>query len=67
MTEEPDGSLTVRVTACGFVEMAWFLDMWGDAVEVLAPAPLRAMVDRHPRGDFPALPSRASPGQLHPS
>ena len=39
MTYEPDGSLTVRFTASGLLEMAWFLYMWGDAVEVLAPAP----------------------------
>lgn len=56
MTEEADGSLTVRFTASGHLEMAWHLYMWGDAVTVLAPEPLRAMVDRHRRGDFPALP-----------
>ena len=56
MTDERDGSLTVRFTASGHLEMAWHLYMWGDAVEVLAPEPLRAMVNRHRRGDFPALP-----------
>lgn len=56
MTEVEDGSLTVRFTASGHLEMAWHLYMWGDAVEVLAPEPLRDMVDRHRRGDFPALP-----------
>ena len=56
MTEGEDGSLTVRFIASGHLEMAWFLYMWGEAVEVLAPEPLRAMVDRHRRGDFPALP-----------
>lgn len=56
MTEEPDGSLTVRFAASGHLEMAWHLYMWGDAVEVLAPEPLRQMVARHRRGDFPALP-----------
>lgn len=56
MTEGEDGSLTVRFTASGHLEMAWHLYMWGDAVEVLAPEPLRAIVDRHRRGDFPALP-----------
>lgn len=56
MIEEPDGSLTVRFTASGHLEMAWHLYMWGDAVEVLAPTALRAMVERHRRGDFPALP-----------
>lgn len=56
MTDEPDGSLTLRFTASGHLEMAWYLYMWGDVVEVLAPEPLRAMVVRHRRADFPALP-----------
>jgi predicted DNA-binding transcriptional regulator YafY len=56
MTEEADGSLTVRFTASGHLEMAWHLYMWGDTVEVLAPEPLRALVERHRRRDFPALP-----------
>ena len=56
MTEEPDGSLTVRFHASGWLEMAWHLYQWGDRVEVLAPEPLRAMVESHRRGDFPALP-----------
>lgn len=56
MTEEEDGSLTVRFFASGHLEMAWHLYMWGDAVEVLAPETLRDMVARHRRGDFPALP-----------
>lgn len=56
MTEDADGSLTVRFTASGHLEMAWHLYMWGDAVEVLAPEPLREMVARHRRSDFPALP-----------
>lgn len=56
MTEEEDGSLTVRFTASGHLELAWHLYNWGDAVEVLAPEPLREMVARHRRGNFPALP-----------
>jgi predicted DNA-binding transcriptional regulator YafY len=56
LTEKADGSLTVRFKASGHLEMAWHLYMWGDAVEVLTPEPLRAMVERHRRGDFPALP-----------
>lgn len=56
MTDEADGSLTVRFTASGHLEMAWHLYIWGDAVEVIAPEPLRAMVEGHRRGDFPALP-----------
>jgi predicted DNA-binding transcriptional regulator YafY len=56
MTDDPDGSLTVRFHAAGHLEMAWHLYQWGDAVEVLAPAALRDMVAAHRRGDFPAFP-----------
>ena len=56
MTEEPDGALTLRFTASGWLEMAWHLYLWGDQVKVLAPEPLAQMVERHRRGDFPALP-----------
>ncbi len=55
-TDEADGSLTVRFAAAGHLEMAWHLYQWGDAVEVLAPEALRALTERHRRGDFPALP-----------
>lgn len=48
--------MTVRFTASGHLEMAWHLYMWGNAVEVLAPKPLREMVALYRRGDFPALP-----------
>lgn len=53
---EADGSLVVRFTASGWLEMAWHLYQWGDAVEVIAPPELRAMVDGHRRSDFPSLP-----------
>jgi predicted DNA-binding transcriptional regulator YafY len=56
MTEEPDGALTIRFHASGWLEMAWHLYMWGDAVEVLAPEALREMVEGYRREDFPALP-----------
>ena len=42
--------------AAGLLEMAWFLYQWGDAVEVLEPAALRAMVEGYRLSDFPALP-----------
>ena len=54
--EEADGSLTVRFTACGWLEMAWHLYQWGDQVAVLAPEPLRRMVEGYRRSDLPALP-----------
>lgn len=51
-----DGSLIVRFKAAGWLEMAWHLYQWGDKVEVLKPAGLRALVEGHARPDFPALP-----------
>jgi predicted DNA-binding transcriptional regulator YafY len=36
--------------------MTWHLYQWGDAVEVISPQELRAMVEAHRRPDFPALP-----------
>lgn len=56
MTAEADGTLTVRFSASGLMEMAWYLYQWGDQVEVLAPAALREMIAGHRRPDFPALP-----------
>ncbi len=56
MTEEADGSVTVRFTASGWLEMAWHLYQWGDQVEVIAPEGLRELVSRHRRDDFDALP-----------
>jgi predicted DNA-binding transcriptional regulator YafY len=53
---EPDGSLTVRFQASGLLEMCWHLYAWGDAVEVLQPAALAAMVRGHQRTDFSSLP-----------
>ena len=56
LEEAADGSLVVRFEASGWLEMAWHLYQWGDAVEVLAPEGLRALVEGHRRGDFEALP-----------
>lgn len=51
----PDGSLIGRITACGWLEMAWFLYQWGEEVEVLEPVGLRDLV--HPsRRNFGILP-----------
>ncbi len=41
LTDEADGSVTVRFTACGLDEMCWHLFRWGDAVRVVAPKALR--------------------------
>lgn len=56
MQNEADGSLTVRFSAGGWLEMAWHLYTWGDAVEVIAPPEVRSLVDAYRRSDFPALP-----------
>lgn len=56
LTDDPDGGLTVRFTASGHLEMAWHLYQWGDRVAVLQPPELAAIVARHQRSDFPALP-----------
>jgi predicted DNA-binding transcriptional regulator YafY len=45
-----------NLNASGWLEMAWHLYQWGDAVEVLAPEALRRMVEGHRRSDFEALP-----------
>lgn len=47
LQEQPDGSLLVRFTAGGLLEMAWHLYTWGEAVEVLAPPELAALVHPH--------------------
>ncbi|WP_428925417.1 helix-turn-helix transcriptional regulator [Marinibacterium sp. SX1] len=56
LTDETDGSLTVRFRASGHLEMAWYLYQWGDQVTVVAPKALRRLVAPHRRADFPALP-----------
>lgn len=56
VSEGKDGSLTVSFEAAGWLEMAWHLYMWGDKVEVLKPAGLKALVGRHRRSDWPGLP-----------
>lgn len=54
--DEPDGRLRVEFIASGWVEMAWHLYQWGDQVEVIAPEPLRAMVEGFQRGDLGVVP-----------
>lgn len=55
LEDEADGSLTVRFTASGYLEMCWHLYAWGDHVEVLAPKALREMTHDFRRA-FPAMP-----------
>jgi predicted DNA-binding transcriptional regulator YafY len=53
---QDDGSLIVRFTASGHLEMCWHLYAWGDQVEVLEPPALAALVNPYRRSDFPSLP-----------
>lgn len=53
---QDDGSLIIRFTAAGWLEMAWHLYRWGDKVEVIAPDELRALVKGYRRPGFEALP-----------
>lgn len=41
LTEETDGSLTVRFRSGGLRELAWHLVTWRDAIEIIAPKRLR--------------------------
>lgn len=56
MEDRADGSLIVRFSAAGHLEMAWHLYAWGHDVEVLAPERLREMVHAYRRSDFVSLP-----------
>ena len=56
MEEQSDGSLIVRFSASGQLEMAWHLYMWGDKVEIIEPQGLKSFVERFQRNDFPAMP-----------
>ncbi|WP_338828330.1 helix-turn-helix transcriptional regulator [Bradyrhizobium sp. 27S5] len=56
LEDMPDGSLIIRFSASGYLEMCWHLYIWGDQVEVLAPDALRKMVEPYRRSDFQALP-----------
>jgi predicted DNA-binding transcriptional regulator YafY len=44
ITTDPDGSTTVRFCAGGLREMAWHLFTWADAVTIVAPEDLKAMM-----------------------
>jgi predicted DNA-binding transcriptional regulator YafY len=42
LEQQPDGAVIVRFRASGMRELAWHLFTWGDQVQVLAPAVLKA-------------------------
>jgi predicted DNA-binding transcriptional regulator YafY len=44
MTREADHSIIVRFRAGGLREMAWHLFTWGDAITIVAPEDLKAMM-----------------------
>lgn len=54
--EQEDGSLIVKFTASGWVEMVWHLYQWGNQVEVIAPKKLKDMVNGFQRDDIGILP-----------
>ena len=54
--DQPDGSIIVKFSASGWLEMCWHLYMWGDAVEVLEPTELKNMIEGYRRSDFGGLP-----------
>ena len=56
MTDLDDGSLLVEFTASGWVEMAWHLVSWGNAVEVLEPPQLIDILEQVRRGEVEVLP-----------
>lgn len=56
MTDQEDGRLMVEFTASGWVEMAWHLVIWGDAVEVLEPPQLITILEQVRRGEVKVLP-----------
>ena len=41
---QPDGSVLVRFTASGMLELSWHLFTWGDKIEVLEPSVLHEML-----------------------
>jgi predicted DNA-binding transcriptional regulator YafY len=43
---QPDGSVVVRFRASGMLELAWHLFSWGDKLDILAPAGLKALMRR---------------------
>lgn len=51
-----DGCLLVQFTASGWVEMAWHLMFWGNAVEVLGPPQLICILDQVRRSEVNVLP-----------
>lgn len=56
LTDLDDGSLLVVFSAGGWLEMAWHLVKWGNAVEVLEPPELKDMLERVRRGDVDIWP-----------
>jgi len=56
VTDMPDGSLLVEFTASGWVETAWHMVSWGNAVEVMEPPQLINILEQVRRGEIEVLP-----------
>jgi len=55
LEEEEDGSVLVKFSAGGALEMCWHLFAWGDDVEVVEPSHLKDMIRGH-QPTWPGLP-----------
>ena len=59
LEDQPDGSLLVRFTAGGLLEMCWHLFTWGGAIQVVEPRELISVIRREIRQFRNALPARS--------
>ncbi len=55
---QPDGSVLLRFTAGGMLEMCWHLFTWGGAIQVIEPPELIAVIRSQLRSFRAALPTR---------
>ena len=54
VTQEADGWVTVAFRASGMLELSWHLFTWGEAVEIVSPPGLRAMMVKELRAALKA-------------
>jgi len=52
----PDGSLLVEFTVSSWVEIAWHMVSWCNAVEVMEPPQLINILEQVRRGEIEVLP-----------
>jgi len=65
--DQPDGSLLVRFTAGGMLEMCWHLFTWGGAIQVIEPPELAALLRQQIRQVQKSLPVRGKANQAEPA